>query len=217
MCKFEFKTIENVKSLQNIKTLPNSSVVALYSERESANGIGTKWELFAVDGVKSTKGVDIVTPLLLSFLADFKDCEQFNSAFGVISYEDENQQTTSVKSNLRKVSRLKKFLKTNTIYKTDSEGKITTALICEEGVNLGKTALRIKSKDDIATSKGKRLRAGIFNQAKAIVAQTNSTKSFIEIMNNVFNEFDKAKEEERKEEQTKAKAKAKAKAKTSVA
>ena len=153
--------------LQSIAFPANAAV--LVRERQTLAGVDII-EFLAVDGVKDTKPVTLVKHLLLTMLADFKWRTDFEADFKVV--RDNNGKTLVEQSGVRAKNLFTKFLSVSTLCKTDSEGHISLALQCDQGVTFRNTALNVNKNQAIAMAKDKNiLRACVHNQAKAIVAQ----------------------------------------------
>jgi hypothetical protein len=160
--------VKNV-ALENITFPANSVILMRYSERETNNGgIDTTIKYIAIDGVKDTKTITAVKVLLAALIAEFKTMQEFNSEFATIK---DNGKVISERSGIQAKRIITPFLSGNTIYRTDSDGKLSGALECEKGVRLRDTALNVRSNQAVTTLNHGELRAAIHNQSAAIVKQ----------------------------------------------
>lgn len=184
-------SVKNV-SLENIVFPANSVILIKYSERETANGtIDTTTKFVAIDGVKDTKQITAVKVLLSALLAEFKTMQAFNKEFATI--KDDNGKTISEKSGIQAKRIITPFLSGNTIFRTDSNGKLSGALKCEDGVKLRDTALNVRNNQAITNVSGANLKAAIHNQANAIVKQSNYLTTIDEMKNAILSELEEKK------------------------
>ena len=77
--------------------------------------------------------------------------------------------TDFAETNITQRKLFNQFLTGNTIYRTDSSGKIANALISE--VPLNRTALRVQKTHAVVTCKPENRKAAIYQHAKAVRAQ----------------------------------------------
>lgn len=70
------------------------------------------------------------------------------------------------------------FLSGNTIYRTNSEGKVSNALVSE--VPFSQTALKVKDYHTITLCKKENLKAAIYQHAKAILSQCKYLRMIID-------------------------------------
>jgi hypothetical protein len=148
-------SIKNV-SLENIKFAANSLVLLKIRERVTSDGsIDVTTNFIEVCDLKDTKDLTIVQSLLKYCLAEFKVSKGFENDFK--------------ETNIKQRRILQPFLNTKVIFRTDSDGKISRALLSE--VPFTKTALNIQQGHRIVTCEPKFLRAAIFSHSQAILAQ----------------------------------------------
>ena len=167
-------SIKNV-SIENIKFSANSLVLLKVREHETSSGsIDTTINYIEVCDLKDTKELTIIENLLRYCLAEFKVSKGFEN-----DYKD---------TNIKQRRILNPFLNTNVIFRTDSEGKISRALVSE--VNFNKTALNVRQNHTIVKCENKNLKAAIFQHSKAILAQCSyismigkEVKSIIDLCN----------------------------------
>ncbi|MDR0750181.1 MAG: HEAT repeat domain-containing protein, partial [Tannerellaceae bacterium] len=151
--------IKNV-SVENIKFKKHTLVLLKVSQRPTNSGnLNTTIKYIEVCELKNYKSITLIMSLLTCCLAEFRVCQAFEKEFSDIG--------------LKQKQILQPFLNTNVIFRTNSEGKISGALISE--VNLNATAFNIRNKHTIATVESKNLKAAIHKHAKAILAQCQWT------------------------------------------
>lgn len=199
-------SVKNV-SLENVQFPANSVVLLKYTERENANGtIDTTIKFVAVDGVKDTKQITSVKVLLSALIAEYKTIQEFNREFATI--KDTDGKVITDKSGIQAKRIISPFLSGNTIYKTDSNGTLSGALECEQGVKLRDTALNIRNNQAVTTATGANLKAAIHNQANAIVKQSKYLTTIDEMKNAILAELaeEKAKKQKKQAEETSDKA-----------
>lgn len=187
----QITSVKNV-ALENVQFPANSVILIKYSERETNNGIDTTIKFVAVDGVKDTKQITSVKVLLSALIAEYKTIQEFNNAFAVV--KDGNGKVITDKSGIQAKRIISPFLSGNTIYKTDSNGKLSGALECEKGVKLRDTALNIKNNQAVTTATGANLKAAIHNQANAIVKQSTYLTTIDEMKAAILAELEEEKE-----------------------
>lgn len=169
-------TIIDVKNIElsELKTTANS--VVLLQQRFNVNGNTIKG--VAVNGLKKTDLISIVKHLLIAIVAEKKQELQFNNEFATIN----NQ-----KSGITAKKYLTRFLNTNLVFRTDSTGKIATAVKLN-GLKLKDTALKITDKHLLATTDRNNLRAVLHHHTKAVVAQFRYLEDLQEAINEMIKE-----------------------------
>ncbi|NDV63981.1 hypothetical protein [Bacteroides sp. 224] len=150
-------TINQIKNvaIENISFAPNSLVLLKVRETESNGMINTTVNYIEVCELKDTKELTIVQNLLRYCLAEFNVSKGFESDFK--------------ETGIRQRRILQPFLNTKVLFRTDSTGKISRALISE--IEFNKTAMNIKHNHAIVTAKPENTKAAIFQHSKAILAQ----------------------------------------------
>lgn len=152
----------------------------------------TKWiggekkkvtEFLAVSGVKSTKQTDLLMPVLAVMLADARRRGGFASDFKVVAIG-----STTVETKLTAKSAYTKWLKGNCVYKSNSEGALTRALVLDEGVLLRNTALKVSEKHGLYASKGDTQRVLMHKTCEAIVAQATMFSGIVSDAKAIFND-----------------------------
>lgn len=151
----ELKNIRNI-SVENIQFTANSLVLLKVRERENGKGeIETSVNYIEVCELKDTKELTILQSLLRFCLAEFQVSKGFEN-----EYKD---------TNIKQRRIIQPFLNTNVLFRTDSNGKISRALVSE--INFNKTALNVRENHTICKCEPENLKAAIFQHSKAILAQ----------------------------------------------
>jgi hypothetical protein len=157
-------------SLENINFPKNSVVLLRQRTYETKTGINTVINYVAVDGIKDTNDVSIVKTLLSALLAEYRVKSDFNIEFATI--KDDSGNIIANNSGIFAKRVISPFLNGNTIYRTDSTGKLNKALRCENGTKLKDTCLSIKDGQIITRLNSAALRAALHNQSLAIIKQS---------------------------------------------
>ena len=144
----------------------NAAVVVRECKRRVDGEYKPAVEFMACTGVKSTKPSDIVLPLLSVMLADARKRGGFKSDFRVVIVAKQEIET-----KLNAKSAFTRWLNGNVLYKSNSEGKLTKALVCDDGLKLRNTALKVTDKQPIYAAQGDLLRILMHKTSEAIVAQ----------------------------------------------
>lgn len=167
-------SIKNV-SVENITFTPNTLVLLKVRERETGKGeIETVVNYIEVCELKDTKELTILQNLLRFCLAEFKVSKGFEN-----EYKDTNIKQRRV---------IQPFLNTNVIFRTDSTGKISKALISE--INFNKTALNIRDNHNICKCEPENMKAAIYQHAKAIFAQCSYISTISKTAEDILKMFD---------------------------
>ena len=151
-------TIENLVCSANVIILAKQTTTTRNGE------VSTSVRYIEVCKVGKTDSLAIVQTLLKYCIAEHFVCSDFENDFA--------------DTKIQQAKIFNKFLTTNTIYRTNSEGKITNALISE--VPFSQTALKIKGVHTIVTCEKNNLKAAIYNHAKAILSQCNYLRLIID-------------------------------------
>jgi hypothetical protein len=157
-------------SLENISFPKNSVVLMRQRTYDTKTGINTVINYVAIDGVKDTNDINIIKTLLSALLAEHKVRSDFNSEFATVHDDKGNVICDSSGISAKRV--ISPFLNGNTIYRTDSTGKLNKALRCESGVKLKDTCLSIRDGQVITRLNSAALRAALHNQSLAIIKQS---------------------------------------------
>lgn len=150
-------TINIVKdsTISELTCKPNTIVLAKQTISDRNGEVRSNVRYIEVCTIEKTDSQTIVQSLLKYCIAEF-----------LVSSELENDfKETGIKQ--RKI--FNQFLGGTTIYRTNSEGKIASALVSE--VPLRQTALNVKDYHAITLCKKENLKAAIYQHAKAIIAQ----------------------------------------------
>ena len=81
-------------------------------------------------------------------------------------------------TNIKQRKLFNQFLSGNTIYRTNSEGKVSNALVSE--VPFSQTALKVKDYHTITLCKKENLKAAIYQHSKAILSQCKYLRMIID-------------------------------------
>lgn len=105
--------------------------------------------------VEKTDALTIVQSLLKYCIAEHFVCKDLEKDFA--------------DTNIKQRKLFNQFLSGNTIYRTNSEGKVSNALVSE--VPFSQTALKVKDYHTITMCKKENLKAAIYQHSKAILSQ----------------------------------------------
>ena len=105
--------------------------------------------------VEKTDALTIVQSLLKYCIAEYFVCKDLEKDFA--------------DTNIKQRKLFNQFLSGNTIYRTNSEGKVSNALVSE--VPFSQTALKVKDYHTITMCKKENLKAAIYQHSKAILSQ----------------------------------------------
>ena len=156
MKQLEVNTRKDV-TISDLVCSPN--VILLAKQRTASNAktgeVTTTVRYIEVCGVEKTDKLAIVQNLLKFCLSEFYVCDDLERDFA--------------DTNIKQQKLFNQFLSGDTIYRTDSTGKVSDALISE--VPLRRTALNVKDYHTITTCKPENRKAAIYQHAKAILAQ----------------------------------------------
>lgn len=171
-------------SINNLVCSPNTIVLAKQSTSTNikTGEVSTNVRFIEVCKVEKTEPLAILQNLLKYCVAEFMVCNKLERDFA--------------ETNIKQRKLFNQFLSGNIIYRTNSEGKISHALISD--IPLRQTALNVKNYHTIVTCKKENLKAAIFKHAKAILAQCAYPKLIIEQVKTL----DKAPEKTVKETKT---------------
>jgi len=142
--------------IENIKFSANTLVLLKVRERENGKGeIDNFVNYLEICELQDTKEITIIQNLLKYCFAEYKTAKGFESTFK--------------ETNITQRQIIKPFLNTNVIFRTDSNGKISKALISE--INFNKTALNVRETHTLTSCKPENLKAAMYNHSKAVLAQ----------------------------------------------
>lgn len=153
-------------TIANLAGTPN--VILLAKQTTSTNAktgaVTTNVRYIEVCKVEKTDSLAIVQSLLRYCIAEFDVCKELERDFA--------------ETNIKQRKIFNQFLSGNTIYRTNSEGKVSNALVSE--VPLSQTALRVKDYHAIVTCEKKNQKATIYQHAKAILSQCRYLRLIID-------------------------------------
>lgn len=161
---------------RNTDAMPaNAAVLFIDAKERQEDGTYRPVQKFmAVQGVKSTKPTDIITPLLAVMLADARVRAGFNNAYKVFIINGKE-----TKSGILAKSTFTRFLRGTEIFKSDSNGELTRSLTLDDGLKLSGTALKVTEKQAIFNAKGNDLRVCMHKTAQAIAEQATMRKDIL--------------------------------------
>ena len=161
-------TINDLVCSPNVILLAKQSITTNAKTGE----VTTNVRFIEVCEVEKTESLAIVQSLLKYCIAEYFVCNGFEKDF-----ED---------TNIKQKKLFNQFLSGNTIYRTNSEGKVSNALVSE--VPLNQTALKVKDYHTITMCKKENLKAAIYQHAKAILSQCKYLRTIIEKVETLENE-----------------------------
>ena len=149
MKQLEVNTRKDV-TINDLVCSPNVILLAKQRTTTSPKGeVTTTVRYIEVCGVEKTDKLAIVQNLLKFCVAEFYVCDDLEKDFA--------------DTNIKQQKLFNQFLSGDTIYRTDSTGKVSDALISE--VPLRRTALNVKSYHTITTCKPENRKAAIYQHA----------------------------------------------------
>lgn len=135
---------------------PNVILLAKQTTSIKDDGsVNTSVRYIEVCNVKNTDSLTILQSLLKFCVSEFLVASDFEKQY--------------VSCNIKQQKLFNKFLNTNTIHRTNSEGKVTNALVSD--IPFNQTALKVKDSHTIANCKKENIKAAILLHAKAILSQ----------------------------------------------
>lgn len=153
-------TINDLVCSPNVILLAKQSI----STNAKTGEVTTNVRYIEVCNVEKTDGLTIVQSLLKFCIAEYFVCNELEKDFA--------------DTNIKQRKLFNQFLSGNTIYRTNSEGKVSNALVSE--VPLSQTALKVKDYHAITTCKKENLKAAIYQHAKAILSQCKYLRLIID-------------------------------------
>lgn len=159
----------NVVKNATISDLVCSPNVILLAKQSTTNNaktgeVTTNVRFIEVCKVEKTDALAIVQSLLKYCIAEYFVCNDLEKDFA--------------DTNIKQKKLFNQFLSGNTIYRTNSEGKVSNALVSE--VPFSQTALKVKDYHTITLCKKENLKAAIYQHSKAILAQCKYLRTIIE-------------------------------------
>lgn len=159
----------NVVKNTTINDLVCSPNVILLAKQSTTNNVKTgevttNVRFIEVCKVEKTDALTIVQSLLKFCIAEYFVCNDLEKDFA--------------DTNIKQKKLFNQFLSGNTIYRTNSEGKISNALVSE--VPFSQTALKVKDYHTITMCKKENLKAAIYQHSKAILSQCKYLRMIID-------------------------------------
>lgn len=167
---FTISTYRN-ESVSNIK-FENNAVVLL--KQTVSNSGNTRIDVLQFTGCPDTKTTTIVKHLLKSLLAEMNVTTEFNENYKMFNTgATVNGVAEQVKTGIQAKRKFLPFLSTGIIYKTDSNGKLSHAVKCDNGLQLRDTALNIKPEQLVTlfAYNSANFRAALHHTATAVLEQ----------------------------------------------
>lgn len=159
----------NVVKNTTINDLVCSPNVILLAKQSTTNNaktgeVTTNVRFIEVCKVEKTDALTIVQSLLKFCIAEYFVCNDLEKDFA--------------DTNIKQKKLFNQFLSGNTIYRTNSEGKVSNALVSE--VPFSQTALKVKDYHTITMCKKENLKAAIYQHSKAILSQCKYLRMIID-------------------------------------
>ena len=153
-------------TIENLACTPNTIVLAKQTITTNAKTgeVTTNVRYIEVCSVEKTDSLAIVQSLLRYCIAEFDVCKDLERDFA--------------ETNIKQRKLFNQFLSGNTIYRTNSEGKVGNALVSE--VPFSQTALKVQPYHAIVTCEKKNQKATIYQHAKAILSQCRYLRLIID-------------------------------------
>lgn len=198
------KTTVKNQSIESTVFPANSVILLNYRESVKATGeITTTLNYIKLDDIKDTKPLTIVKTALIAYLSEFKYFLQESKNWKQV--KDDTNKIICEDSGIKPSNVLKPFLKTDTIYKTDSNGKISKAVQCS-GITLNQTALNLKESHALVStiSDDDKLRFFVHHQANVILKQATYLRDITEIQEKITQKVNEELKEKGAKKETKA-------------
>lgn len=163
--------------------MPANAAILLRNCRKRIDGeLVEVTEFMAVTGVRRTKGDSIMLPLLALMVADAKVRDGFATEFGSVTVNGEKIDTKLVAK-----STFTRWLSGESVYKTDSDGALSSELTVDDGMLLKDTALNVGKTSPLLTAEGDELTELLKLNAKAIAKQANLRSLIFKKAKSIFN------------------------------
>lgn len=167
-------------------TMPANAAVLLRNCRKRIEGgMVEVTEFMAVTGVRRTKGDSIMLPLLALMVADAKVRNGFATEFKSVTINGKTIDTKLVAK-----STFTRWLSGESVYKTDSEGRLSNELTVDDGMLLKHTALNVRKTSPLLEAEGDELTELLKVTAKAIAKQANLRSLILKTAKTIFNAAD---------------------------
>ena len=165
-------SVNNAGDIFSVKSYEKNSVI-IVATRYNADGTKTN-NVLTVPGLKKHDPVAVVKHLLRCIIAESRMIADFNDDYGTYC----NDYDESKKTGIRCRRLFGSYLQSNTIFRTDADGKLIAVLTVTDG-KLSQTALNVTASQAIATEQynSNCFRSLVHNQAKAIVEQCEWVKN----------------------------------------
>ena len=153
-------------TIENLACTPNTIVLAKQTTTTNAKTgeTTTSVRFLEVCKVEKTDSLTILQSLLRYCVAEFFVCNDLERDFA--------------DTNIKQRKLFNQFLNTTTIYRTDSAGRVSNALVSE--VPFSQTALKVQPYHAIVTCEKKNQKATIYQHAKAILSQCRYLRLIID-------------------------------------
>lgn len=166
--------------------MPANAAILLRNCRKRIDGkLVEVTEFMAVTGVRRTKGDSIMLPLLALMVADAKVRNGFATEFGSVTVNGKKIDTKLVAK-----STFTRWLSGESVYKTDSDGALSSELTVDDGMLLKHTALNVRKTSPLLTAEGDELTELLKLNAKAIAKQANLRSLIFKKAKSIFNAAD---------------------------
>lgn len=153
-------------NLNDLSLNANSVYLIKTSERENKQGEVIKTvKTLEINHVDKTDSLTAVLALAKVALAEYRAATEIDTEY-------RRFDGTDIETGIKSFRLLRSYLSNNlVIWKTDSNGKLSKAVISE--IPLNKTALNINEKSGLLKVEKSNLKAAIYQLAKGIIAQTS--------------------------------------------
>lgn len=153
-------------TINDLVCSPNVIVLAKQSTTNNAKTgeVTTNVRFIEVCKVEKTDALTIIQSLLKFCIAEYFVCNDLEKDFA--------------DTNIKQKKLFNQFLSGNTIYRTNSEGKVSNALVSE--VPFSQTALKVRDYHTITMCKKENLKAAIYQHSKAILSQCKYLRMIID-------------------------------------
>lgn len=163
--------------------MPANAAILLRNCRKRIDGeLVEVTEFMAVTGVRRTKGDSIMLPLLALMVADAKVRNGFATEFGSVTVNGKKIDTKLVAK-----STFTRWLSGESVYKTDSDGTLSSELTVDDGMLLKDTALNVGKTSPLLTAEDDELTELLKLNAKAIAKQANLRSLIFKKAKSIFN------------------------------
>ena len=167
-------------------TMPANAAVLLRNCKKRIEGEMVEvTEFMAVTGVRRTKGDSIMLPLLALMVADAKVRNGFATEFKSVTINGKTIDTKLVAK-----STFTRWLSGESVYKTDSDGKLSNELTVDDGMLLKHTALNVRKTSPLLEAEGDELTELLKVTSKAIAKQANLRSLILKTAKTIFNAAD---------------------------